>query len=337
MTLEQAMKKNILNNFSIDDLFQSKDDLEDIRLGDIITTNETFDCSSKTSNNSASTIFKTSLFGYPDDEGIKINGGRIGASLAPDTIRKYLYKMTPSWMQNFEFVDFGNINLNDYNLAQRHENAADLVETQMKQGFFNISLGGGHDYGYPDGKAFISYCKDSNFEKPLIINIDAHMDVRSDKNGLSSGTPFYRLINEFDNEFDLIEYAIQPQCNSNSHINWAKEKGVKVIFLEDIISKGYEKSLNPYLDLLKKNRPTFLSIDIDAFSSSYAMGCSQSWPSGLEPNKFLKFLEFLVIQLSIKNLGIYEVSPPLDLDDRTSKLAAQLIYKAISTQLLKTN
>ena len=66
------------------------------------------------------------------------------------------------------------------------------------------------------------------------------------------------------------------------------------------------KKLSKYL---KKSRPTFLSLDIDVFSSLFAPGASQSWPMGIDPTEFIKLLDVLDKKLDVRMLGIYEVSP----------------------------
>src|SRR5439155_21579169 len=35
------------------------------------------------------------LIGFPQDEGVRRNGGRTGAAEAPDEIRRWLYRLTP--------------------------------------------------------------------------------------------------------------------------------------------------------------------------------------------------------------------------------------------------
>ncbi len=275
------------------------------------------------------------LLGYPDDEGIKLNGGRIGAALAPDVARKYLYKMTRNGFENkdLKLYDHGNLDVKSNTLADRHSKAATVVEGFLKKNKNVISIGGGHDYGYPDGAGFLNYCKNNQKLKPVIINIDAHLDVRPLDKGLSSGTPFYRLLTESDN-FDFYQIGIQPQCNAKGHIQWCLDHGGHILTHDEIMISGeaFAKVAGEFLgDTLIKPRPCFLSIDIDAFSSSYAMGCSQSWPAGLTPNEFFPFLDIIKKRLNILNLGIYELSPPLDLDDRTSKLVAQIIYRYLQT------
>ena len=148
--------------------------------------------------------------------------------------------------------------------------------------------------------------------------------------GLSSGTPFYRLLTDTElPDFEFIEVGAQSQCNSLSHFEWLKEKGTTVITFEEIMMSGQSQSqflLDKFAEALVKPRPTFVSIDIDGFAASYAMGCSQSWPTGFIPNEIFPFFNVLFSRLDVQILGIYEVSPPLDQDNRTVKLASQLIH-----------
>lgn len=196
-----------------------------------------------------------------------------------------------------------------------------------------LSFGGGHDYGYPDGAAFLESCRTTaNNRKPLVINFDAHLDVRSSEKGLSSGTPFYRLMEKYGDSFDLIELGIQSQCNSSYHIDWCRERGARLLFWEDIMFSGEPAAVvvGRFLEEeLLRPRPVFLSIDIDGFSSSIAMGCSQSWATGWSAEEFFPVFHMFLSRWDVRSLGIYEVSPPLDQDNRTAKLAAQIAHRFI--------
>ncbi len=275
------------------------------------------------------------LLGYPDDQGIKTNGGRIGAAEGPDKARAYLYKMTNNafTQKNIQLYDHGNLIIDlKKSLLQRHQQAEETAFHFLKQNKKVISIGGGHDYGYPDGASHLRYCQEISKTKPLIINIDAHLDVRPLDKGISSGTPFYRLLQK-NNDIDFFQIGIQPQCNSQEHLNWCLKMGGKVLSYDEILLSGnsFAETAGAFLqDQLIKPRPCFLSIDIDAFSSSYAMGCSQSWPTGLTPHDFFPWLDIILQRLNVLQLGIYELSPPLDLDDRTSKLVSQIIYRYLN-------
>ncbi|MCB9026308.1 MAG: formimidoylglutamase [Bdellovibrionaceae bacterium] len=294
-----------------------QNDPEDLRIGDLL-------------KKESLEKFDFVLAGYPDDEGIKLNGGRPGAAQAPNVIRQKLTRMTPNQdpSQFKAYFDIGNLSLeSDLNL--RHE----FVIKEGKKHLSNkkkwIGLGGGHDYAYADGAAFLQ-CFST--QKPIIINFDAHLDVRPTHKGLTSGTPFYRLLNDYS-DFDFYEIGIQEECNSLKHRDWCQKKGGKILFYKDLynsLDTPFNNFKSFLSELTNSSRPTYLSVDIDAFSSSFAMGCSQSWPMGIIPNDFHNFMDFLLNHLNIVSLGIYEVSPPLDLDDRTSKLAAQIIYRYLA-------
>ncbi|RYZ82204.1 MAG: formimidoylglutamase, partial [Proteobacteria bacterium] len=114
---------------------------------------------------------------------------------------------------------------------------------------------------------------------------------------------------------------------------WLKERGARVLTAEELEASGQPMvtaTLALLDDWLLKPRPTFISVDIDAFSSAVAPGCSQSWANGFMPDQFFPLFDLLLKRCDVRALGIYEVSPPLDQDDRTSKLAALIAHRMIS-------
>jgi formiminoglutamase len=298
-------------------LLFSKNDPEDIRIGELIQTQSEMDSDFV-------------ILGYPDDEGISLNGGRIGASSAPDKIREFLCKMTPpaSLLNSKRISDQGNLETSGA-LVDRHKNAKIVVEKFYSQNRKIISFGGGHDYGYPDAAGFAkTFC--STKTKPLIINFDAHLDVRPPTNGYNSGTPFHRLLCEFNEKIDFVEIGIQPQCNSPHHRRWAIEHGAQIINFQEFQTENDLTSVFHQLcSRLPALTPAFISLDIDAIVSSEGGGCSQSWTTGIHFKNYLSFVKKISEHFEVKGLGIYEVSPPLDVDNRTSKMAALAAYHFI--------
>lgn len=295
------------------ELFFTKNDREDPRLGELA---------------SASTIAtvkpgEVALWGAPDDEGIRMNGGRLGAALAPDAIRRAFYKMTPPPRGPFSKTihDLGNLVI-EGSLAERHERVREISRELHSRGALTISLGGGHDYGFPDAAGFLDrYAK----QEPLVVNFDAHLDVRPTEKGFHSGTPFRRILEAFPQAFEFWELGLQPQCNSRAHADWAEAQSAKLVFLEDMRVSGPEVFF-PETD---RRRPCFLSLDLDVFSSKEAPGCSASYASGLLLEDFLPWLRFFIQSFDVRGIGFYEVSPPLDTDARTSKLAALILFHAL--------
>ncbi len=299
-------------------LFFTKNDLQDIRLGDLVLKKV------ETSKDHIITVI-----GYPDDEGIQLNGGRIGSAQAPDIIRRFLYKMTPPAEFNKilpTLIDAGNCST-EIALDQRHLLASAQVKSAYQKKHQVISLGGGHDYGYPDCEAFIEIFKKAH-SKPVIINFDAHLDVRPNDKFNHSGTPFYRLKEKYKDQFHLIEIGLQPQCNSKAHWEWAKKNNIDLFSLE-AIEKSNWLCASDYFQNISRDTPIFISFDMDALCSADAGGCSQAWPTGLKLKECLVFLKQIYSQYPVQGLGIYETSPPFDHDFKTSKAAALLAYQFI--------
>src|SRR4028119_1516071 len=66
------------------DLFFNKNDANDARLGELV--------SAEVEDYETAEIV---ILACPQDEGVARNGGRVGAALAPEAIRRQFYKLTP--------------------------------------------------------------------------------------------------------------------------------------------------------------------------------------------------------------------------------------------------
>lgn len=312
-------------------LLFTKNDKEDPRLGECVQLvargehDQIYNSSTYNSN------FDFAVIGYPDDEGISLNGGRVGAQTAPREIRTFLYKMTPHLeaLKLPQILDLGNLD-KEVPLEERHQRARQSVSQFAQNKKRWLSLGGGHDYGYADACGFLEVHKGD----AVVINFDAHLDVRPTTKGYNSGTPFFRMLTEFKDQVDFAEVGIQNQCNSKNHLDWAKAQGAEIFNLEQVNQDGLLKTLQGFLKG-KENKRVFLSVDIDAFTSSEAPGCSQSWTTGIFTKEFMEALTWILAHHDVRGLGIYEVSPPLDQDSRTSKLAALIAHKFIFDSLKK--
>lgn len=300
-------------------LFFSKNDPDDPRLGDV--------CKSTSLETAPFTEDTFMILGYADDDGIRLNGGRLGAHDAPKMIRQFLYKMTPSALslRKLNLFDLGDLK-QKIELADRHQDALDITTFLHSKKQKVISFGGGHDYGYSDAAGFVKSYLNSK-EKPVVINFDAHLDVRPTNHGLNSGTPFYRLLTEYKDQCEFIEIGLQPQCNSRTHWNWAVKNGAYLYDLKTVEEHGLNYLLDePVFKKINKSTPVFISFDIDALTAGEAGGCSQAWVTGLKTSECLNFLSKLYQRSNARGLGIYEVSPPLDHDYQTSKTAALITH-----------
>jgi formimidoylglutamase len=263
------------------------------------------------------------IFGVPSDEGIRRNGGRVGASQAPDEIRKYLRKSTPffdgsSDTSKLTICDLGD--LSGTTLEELHKNAKTVISEISAKGKTVVALGGGHDITYPLASGFHS----GSENEFALVNIDAHLDVREKKNGLHHSGSSFRLLIEDGGLIgkNFTEFGIQPFSFAKEHYDWVKDQGAEVIFLGD----GSKSSIATFTQILSNiSLPLYLSFDIDSIRSADAPGCSAPSPIGFSAEDAFEMCFLAGKKKETKAFDIVEVNPLFDRDGRTARLAARMI------------
>jgi formiminoglutamase len=275
------------------------------------------------------------LIGYPDDRGVERNGGRTGAFAAPDRIRHWFYKMTPSYRLKTDpqIWDLGNLKSWSLDLADAHTLARECVRELRKKGARIVTLGGGHDWAYPD---FVEFGEAFEGRPAKVINVDSHLDMRPDPQdpGLlgHSGTPFRRILNSGSRRVPEISViGLQEHCNAKSHIEWAHDRRVSTLFNEEV-PENLERRwplVEERLQLKDAKAAFGLSIDVDVFPQFMAPGSSAPQPLGVDPRLVIKMVQILGTR--VEHLGLYEYNPRFDEDERTARLLALLLHNFVTT------
>ncbi len=252
------------------------------------------------------------IVSYPDDEGVRLNNGRPGANEGPARILYFLGRMVKT-SATPEIVIVGD-RFTQLRVRERHDAAEATVTRCFEKGYRVLTWGGGHDYGYPDGAAFLR-----TFPRGKILNVDAHLDVRPviDEK-LNSGTAFSRLIEKFGGK-KICAWGPQRHCNSEAQWNWAAKQKMKIL--------NYQKPLP------QMNGTVGLSICLDAFAG--IRGVSAPAILGLSVEQSFDLLKKIGIRSPW--LGIYECAPRYDPQNEDSaRLAALLSFHFIhASQLLR--
>ena len=77
-----------------------------------------------------------------------------------------------------------------------------------------------------------------------------------------------------------------------------------------------------------KDRPVYVTLDIDVMDPAYANGTGTPEPGGITSIEMLKSFK-LFEQLKLVGFDLVEVSPPFDASERTALLGAKLIREII--------
>jgi formiminoglutamase len=287
------------------ELFFKKNDENDRRLGEAVLYREKEYAEAK-----------VVLLGCPQDEGVRRNGGRIGAKLAPTEIRRAFYKL-PLY-EKVSLFDAGDT-LIQKTLEKTHDTHTEIVDEILRDGKILVVLGGGNDISYPDCKGL-----QKNFKDILAFNIDAHFDVRADEPA-NSGTPYRQLLEEkILSPKNFFEIASQRHSNSIVYEKYLRKKGVQIKRLDALREKGVEKTLLKLLE--EKADALFWGMDMDAVRSADAPGVSAPSPVGLTAEEAIQIATLAGEDKRSRLFEITEVNPLFDIDAHTAKLAALLMW-----------
>lgn len=297
-------------------VFFSRNDVNDPRLGEIVRrTPDHYE--------NADIV----ILGCPQDEGVRRNGGRVGAAEAPLAIRGQFYKLTTMNIRKRIF-DLGDVKIAN-TLEATHDTMTEVVKAVLRDGKRLIVLGGGNDISYADGRAMSEVFGRDWW---IGVNIDAHLDVRLSEER-NSGTPYRQLLDE---ELLLPRYfyevGYQTHLASPIYYEYIRNLGVNRISLELVRSRaeadielkesvrnkfiGHSASLN-----------TFFGFDMDAVRSADAPGTSAPSPLGLRAGEFIQLVKYAASLANTKLIEFSEVNPKFDDDNRTAKLVAIAMHR----------
>lgn len=262
------------------------------------------------------------LLGFCSDEGVRRNKGRTGAKDAPDRIRKSLANLPYNFDSKKSIFDFGNIILEDQNLEKARKQQTECVSELIRNNYFPIVLGGGHETAFGDFLGF-----EPHFENIGIINIDAHFDIRIPVEHSTSGTPFFEMSQHCQTvgkDFNYFVIGIQPTGNTQALFSRAETLDVQTV-LADEVHTDLNFGLRKLEDFIQKVDSVYLSLDLDVLDAAFAPGVSAPCVNGLTAFQVKSIIWKVIRTGKLKLFDVVEYNPEYDIDNRTSKLAAHFI------------
>jgi formiminoglutamase len=192
-------------------------------------------------------------------------------------------------------------------------------------------LGGGHDQAFG---LFLGIARASG-TAPACVNFDAHLDLRPiPAGGPNSGTPFtqaWEWCRERRAQFRYAALGVQRLGNTMQLFTRAEQAGATLVdadgFALDMIDVVMD-AVNDAVD----DAEIALSIDLDVFAAAFAPGVSAPTAMGIAPDAaFRRVLRGLIASERVRGVEIAELCPALDIDDRTARLGAALVFEVAST------
>ena len=256
------------------------------------------------------------LIGFADDEGVRLNHGRVGARGGPDAFRTALagYGATHSVGLHglpVPVIDLGNV-MPGADLNETHMRVTSTVAAAIRHGLLPVGIGGGHDLTWPEVRAVIDTLIRPAGRSLHGIYFDAHLDVREDD---GSGMPFRRLL-EYGGIERLWLFGFDSLSNTPAHFEWfGAHRG--------------ELAEWP-ADHWPRSQAQFVSICLDVVDMAQAPGVSAPNPAGWSAARLADYAEAAGRSPSVCCFDLMELSPPFDENGRTARLAAHLFLRFLS-------
>ncbi len=274
------------------------------------------------------------LLGFASDEGVRRNQGRLGAKNGPDHIRKQLASMPVH--RSFSLNDAGDIACDDADLETAQKNLAHNITQILAAKSLPIVLGGGHEIAFGSFQGAFNHLLTTKENFQLgIINFDAHFDLR-EADMVTSGTPFLNAANlsqAHNIDFNYLCLGIAEHGNTRVLFETAEKLGVTYLLDRELTSAKMPFALEKLQAFIDRVDYLYITVDLDVFPAYLAPGVSAPAAKGLAFETFEMLFETIIQSKKVILLDLAECNPQFDIDNRTAKLAALIVYQYINNHL----
>ncbi|MEJ6006887.1 arginase [Paucibacter sp. AS339] len=289
---------------------------------------------------------QVSLIGAPTD----IGAGARGASMGPEALR--VADLAAALQgHGVDVLDRGNLSgpsnpwlppvdgyrhLNE--VTAWNQSVHDAVYAELKTGRMPILLGGDHCLGLGSISAVARHCRDTG-KKLRVLWLDAHADFNTSAltpSGNIHGMPVACLCGFGPQQ--LIEIggkvpAISPKWVRQIGIRsvdagekrFVNEQELEVFDMRYIDEMGMRHTMELALATLDANTHLHVSFDVDFLDPDIAPGVGTTVPGGPTYREAQLCMEMIADTGYLASLDVMELNPALDLQNKTAKVAVDLI------------
>ena len=273
--------------------------------------------------------FDVAVVGIPHDCGTTY---RPGTRFGPQGIRRisalytpYNYEMGVDLREQITLCDVGDVFTIPANNEKSFDQISKGVAHVFASGAFPILLGGDHSIGFPTVRGV---CRHLGDKKVGIIHFDRHVDTQEiDLDERMHTCPWFHATNMANAPAqNLVQLGIGGWQVPREGVKVCRERGTNVLTVTDITEMGLEAAARYAIERATDGTDcVYISFDIDCIDAGFVPGTGWPEPGGLLPREALKLLELIVRNVPVCGLELVEVSPPYDISDMTSLMAARVI------------
>ena len=268
------------------------------------------------------------LIGFPCDDGVKRNGGRVGAAAGPAALRAALANL-PHLGEPL-LSDAGDVCGSGDSLEAAQARLGEMVARAVKQGALPVALGGGHEIAWGTFQGIAA--AQERGARFLIVNLDAHFDLREAKQG-NSGTPF-RQIHDWcagnNRPFDYRVLGISRYANTRALFDRGDAFGVRY-WLDEALQdeSGFAAAKAALAAEFANFDAVYLTVCLDVLPSAVAPGVSAPGVLGVPLAHIERLIDLVAGSGKLIAADIAEFNPQYDRDGITARVAARLVARIV--------
>ena len=274
---------------------------------------------------------KAAIYGIPFDS---TSISRTGANYGPRGMREVSCQfLTYNATLDFDLadalspVDCGDCDLALANPAVTFERAkADLLEI-LEAGALPVTLGGDHSVTIPAAWAVREHVKN-----PGLVLIDTHLDTAPDVGGeeLNHCCPITRAVDAGFDPQRMVLIGMSGWMNPKTEIEYCRERGIRVIWLEDIWEKGTTWAVEEAVNIARSGTDgVYLTFDIDSLDAAHGAATCCPTPGGLTSREAIELVRGVAAG-GLLGVDIVEVAPSLEATPATSLMGTRIAVEAMA-------
>jgi formiminoglutamase len=270
------------------------------------------------------------FIGFCSEEGVKRNQGRPGASEGPAALRSMMSNLPHQHGESL--FDAGDIQVNGNDLETSQETFATTVAAVIRHGQLVVGLGGGHEIAWASWQGLVSSGVVRQGDRVGVLNLDAHFDLRSYPVP-TSGTSFSLILDDAENRNISVEYrawgvseasntaALFDRANHTANVSYELDTDLRMDRLKEL-----EEDISAWLSQLDH---VYLTTCLDVLPASVAPGVSAPAALGVSVDVVEALIRFVGESGKLRIADFAELCPRLDIDNRTARTAARLIWRLV--------
>jgi agmatinase len=271
------------------------------------------------------------IYGIPWDS---TSISRTGANYGPRGIREISGQfLTYNATWDFDLadalrpVDCGDCDVVLANAEKTFARAERDIGEILEAGAVPATLGGDHSITIPAVRAVRRHLDD-----PGLVLIDTHLDTAEEVGGerLNHCCPITRAVDAGFDPSRIALLAISGWMNPRTELRYCRERGITVVWLEDIWEHGVAAALERALEVAGAGADgIYLSVDVDSLDAAYAPGTCVPTPGGLTSRELLELVRG-VARRGLVGVDVVETAPSLDASSATAAIAGRVVMDALA-------